>query len=398
MSWLSSSGVAGITGSRWSAGAVWADAADPDPSDYVWEDAGDWPLTYDDGGLPLTLRAYVGGHDVTELARSASWGAGQSDPFAQLSVSSCTLRLSPLWDDPDAELDALELAAPAPAAGDRVLITTEHDVLWAGFADDVAIERTASDDAATDAVVTVTASDDLAAAAATEWSGSIGGQLAGVILTLAARAGISVPNISPSSLSPNPYLKVEPATREGAVLSLLGDMLGAFAIAAAWSPEGLHVTSLSFSGIAVTGSGASDVLERASSYSLSRSMMDVVNEWTFESMNELLASGTFDVVDLDSIRRYRRRSRDVDVMAWALSTIAQDVYANLWADVTTAWTEPPERLRSSQGVYDSSDVLHRARPFDDIGEGTLELRLLALRHNVSVDAWTVDAEAIRPLA
>jgi hypothetical protein len=382
MPWIGSGGAAAVTGARWSAGAYWADAGSPSASDSDWEDPADWPRTY--ASYDLTLGVFVAGVDVTGIARGASWSLGQSDLWAGgLSVSSCSLRLK---------------GSGSYTAGDRVVVLTDVDVLWTGIVETPTLKQGPD---VTDET-TLSCSDDLGLAGLADVTLPTSRTLIGTIERLLAAAGITA--VASYVQQAGIYgLELEQVDVAGPALEAIAEAAEASNASLAWAPGGVKIYPRSWHG---AGIDHVQLLEDAGTgRTRSSDAKDVRNAWTIGPAEPGLGELEVTIEDPGSILTYGRRSIEADYPdRWSNGAASPG-----WGD-GNKWTadpyrlaasvlgSPPERLSTSANIVDADDEIHRVLPMEISDETFGTYLILAVSHDVSVDAWGMGIEAIEVIA
>lgn len=387
MSWLE--GLAPISGPRWSAGAFWAEDGNPQADDTDWGDSSTWATAHAyDPDAAVSLGLFVGGYDVTSATRTASWGLGQSEPIpGQLQPSSGLLELK---------------GASSAAAGDRVVILTEWDVLYSGEVASTALQTTIERVTTTLGLV-----DELARIARTDWPAGVelGGDFDNMAQTLQGLMGLEQPVVGvPEMGFPWPQLQRPPSEPSGKVLDVFSEMIRQSLSAAAWTPAGLRVNTIDLVYLDGTDRGWADVdvtdLTQLAAHTVTRDPARIYNVAQVAD----LAGPEDPILYPASIEAYGAKPLpDLDVTEWsqqglAMSTFLEDVLDGLGeASVTvpTPWIDAWATIGARR------HKLARLMPFDYLTDGdpksgstTERYRILRVAHSIGLDAWSVALQGI----
>lgn len=392
MGWIAPSGVPAVTGARWSAGAYWAEAADPQVTDSEWEDPADWPRSHPGTAERIALGVFVAGVDLTYWAQALSWLTGTEEAFpTTIPMGSANLTFR---DD-----------APAAAVGDRVVLVTEYETLWAGRIESADVESAPN---LPDAV-TYSAVDDLERAAQVQLAIRLGGLVLyyaydgepytdGLVLQkLLDASGLGGGTIScphPKHVSMG-YLT---AVFAGSALELMGQALYYCGYMGSYSPSGLRVRSRGLWLDEDQEVALADARDVAASWAETAQISDVVT--VIEGYGQpgispldALNDGEWSVTLRPYARLYGRRSLELNNDEWAASDGGNQLHSPMIPEILIDFTAPFERAAASYRVTDTDSEAHRLTPFDRMQQDSDDWYAKRISHSVTVDEWRVDVAA-----
>lgn len=392
MGWIAPSGVPAVTGARWSAGAYWAEAADPQATDSEWEDEADWPRTHPGTAERIALGVFVAGVDLAYWAQALSWLTGTEEAFpTTIPMGSANLTFR---DD-----------APAAAVGDRVVLVTEYETLWAGRIESADVESAPN---LPDAV-TYSAVDDLERAAQVQLSIRLGGLVLyyaydgtpytdGLVLQkILDASGLSGGTIIPMHTR-HVSMGYLTAVHEGSALELLGQALYQCGYMGSYSPAGLRIRTRGLwvenDYQAVTLEDCQDV---AASWATRQEISDVVTvlEGYGQPISELeaLNDGAWSVTLRPAARAYGKRSIQVNDEEWGPSSSGSQVSVPIISEILEDFVAPFERVQASYRVLDTDSAAHKLQPFDWMQQDSDNWYAKRVSHSLTVDEWRVDVAA-----